>query len=77
MVSKISNAWYLLPIIFGIGGAFIAWFVNKDKKSKENSKMLRNFWILGIAVGIFYLLPILGQTVTLVNVIFPPLSLFT
>ena len=41
----LMNAWYLVPLIFGFLGGFIAWFMNKDHNPEKARKLL----IFGIA----------------------------
>ena len=44
IVEKVSNGWYILPLLLGIIGGLIAWVVNKDL----NPKKARGFMIFGI-----------------------------
>jgi len=46
MIEKVSSAWYLVPLFFGIIGGLIAWFVNKDRDPKK----ARNFLIFGFVL---------------------------
>lgn len=53
IVEKVSNGWYVLPLLLGIIGGLIAWVVNKDL----NPKKAREFMIFGIVwtiVGIAF-----------------------
>ncbi len=36
-----SGLWYLLPLIFGIIGAVIAWFIIKDNDPKKAGNCLK------------------------------------
>jgi hypothetical protein len=52
-VKNRSGLWYLLPIIFGIIGGVIAWFVIKD----DDPKKAKNCLYLGLvllAINIFF-----------------------
>jgi xanthine/uracil permease len=40
MQKQRSGLWYLLPIIFGIFGGIIAWFVIRDDDPKKASNCL-------------------------------------
>jgi hypothetical protein len=44
----VSGAWWLLPILLGWLGGFIAWIVNKD----NDPRMARNMLIVGIAISL-------------------------
>jgi uncharacterized Tic20 family protein len=44
----VSGAWWLLPILLGWLGGFIAWIVNKD----NDPKTARNMLIVGIAISL-------------------------
>jgi len=48
MAEKPSAIWYLLPILFGIIGAIIAYFVLKSR----SPKMAKNCLIIGIVLSI-------------------------
>jgi len=57
---RVSGAWYLLPLFFGIIGGIIAWAVNKDKDPKRARNLLifGLLWtfipiIIGIAVFLY------------------------
>ena len=40
---KVSNLWYLIPLVLGILGGLLAWFINKD----ANPKKAMNFLMFG------------------------------
>lgn len=45
---KVSSAWYLVPIFFGIIGGIIAWLIIKDddQKKAKNCLMIGLFMIV-------------------------------
>jgi 4-hydroxybenzoate polyprenyltransferase len=47
-----SGLWYLLPLIFGIIGGVIAWFVIKD----DDPKKAKNCFYLGLVLLIIEIL---------------------
>lgn len=50
MANKPSDAWYLAPILVGILGSGIMWYVLKDEKHESVPKMIKKSWILGIVL---------------------------
>ena len=65
---RVSGAWYLLPLFFGIIGGIIAWAVNKDKDPKRARNLLIfgllwTFVPLIIVIAVFfYTAPMLAPT---------------
>ncbi len=55
-MKKVSNWWYLFPIIFNIVGGLIAWILNR----KEDPKKARNFIIVGIIFLVTNIVIIVG-----------------
>lgn len=49
-VQAVSDAWYLVPILFAIIGGLIAYVVIKDKDSKKATNMI----IVGILSSILW-----------------------
>ncbi len=52
MSDKPSAAWYLAPILMGIVGSAIMWYVLKDEDHPDSKKMSRKGWIIGIALSV-------------------------
>ncbi len=55
-MKKVSNWWYLLPVIFTIAGGIIAWAVN----TKHDPKKAKNFLWVGIIFSVLYVVVIMG-----------------
>ena len=49
-MTKPSAAWYVVPIILGIIGSIIMWYILKDEN--DSAKMIRKGWIIGIIITI-------------------------
>jgi len=54
MSDKPSAAWYLAPILMGIIGSVIMWFVLKDEDHPDSPKMIRKGWIIGIVLTLLH-----------------------
>jgi len=50
MDEKPSTAWYLAPILMGIIGSAIMWYVLKDENHPDSPKMVEKGWVIGIAL---------------------------
>jgi len=50
MGEKPSTAWYLAPILMGIIGSAIMWYVLKDENHPDSPKMVEKGWVIGIAL---------------------------
>ncbi len=50
MGEKPSAAWYLAPILMGIIGSAIMWYVLKDEDHPDSPKMVEKGWVIGIAL---------------------------
>lgn len=61
---KVSNWWYVVPILLGIIGGLVAWLVNKDR----NPKKAKRFLILGIVLPIIYIIVYIGIFASIVLV---------
>lgn len=65
--TKPTAGWYIAPILLGIIGSVIMWFVLKDENHPESPKMIKKGWIIGIVLTIlcygwmipFLILPLL------------------
>jgi len=71
--SKVSNYWYLVPILFGWLGGVIGFF---GVRGRDENKARNLFLVgIGVSVGVF----VLGITVDSVNsgTLIPPLSFLT
>ncbi len=55
MSDKPSAAWYLAPILLGIIGSAIMWFVLKDNSHPDSPKMIRKGWIIGIVLLLIHI----------------------
>jgi len=53
--TKPSAGWYIAPILLGIIGSGIMWFVLKDENHPESPKMIKKGWIIGIILTILEL----------------------
>jgi len=65
---KPSNFWYLLPILFGIIGGIIGYFVVKNR----DKKMATNLLIAGIIISVISLLLLLPLSVLFYYGLFAP-----
>ncbi len=54
MSDKPSAAWYLAPILLGIIGSAIMWFVLKDEDHPDSPKMVKKGWIIGIVLTVLH-----------------------
>ena len=73
MVSKVSNWWYLVPIIAGLFGGIVAYFAIRPRDKKK----AKNLLYVGIAIFIItvgYQGLALGLQIGALN-IFTPLSM--
>jgi len=52
MADKPSAAWYLAPIVMGIIGSAIMWYVLKDEDHPDSPKMVKKGWIIGIVLTV-------------------------
>ncbi len=50
MSDKPSAAWYLAPIVLGIIGSAIMWYVLKDEDHPDSPKMVKKGWVIGIVL---------------------------
>jgi len=57
-MKKISNWWYLLPVIFNIIGGIIAWAANK----KHDPKKAKSFLLVGIILFVLCIVVIIGSS---------------
>ncbi len=73
--SKVSNYWYIVPILFGWIGGVIGFFAVRGRDEKKG----RNLFLVGLAtsIGVFVIgLSVSGQ-LDLGTIISSPLSLLT
>ena len=68
MGEKPSTAWYLAPILMGIIGSAIMWYVLKDENHPDSPKMVEKGWVIGIA------LTLIQVAITLITVVLIPLA---
>ncbi len=59
MGEKPSTAWYLAPILMGIIGSAIMWYVLKDENHPDSPKMVEKGWIIGIALTLITIVLVL------------------
>ncbi len=52
MSDKPSAAWYLAPILLGIIGSAIMWYVLKDEDHPDSPKMVKKGWVIGIILTV-------------------------
>jgi len=52
MSDKPSAAWYLAPILMGIVGSAIMWYVLKDEDHSDSPKMIKKGWVIGIVLTV-------------------------
>ncbi len=52
MSDKPSAAWYLAPILMGIVGSGVMWYVLKDEDHPDSPKMIRKGWVIGIILTV-------------------------
>jgi len=56
MSDKPSAAWYLAPILMGIIGSAIMWYVLKDEDHPDSPKMVKKGWVIGIVLTVIPLI---------------------
>jgi len=61
MGEKLSPAWYLAPIVMGIIGSAIMWYVLKDEDHPDSPKMIEKGWVIG---GVLTLIAIVASVIS-------------
>jgi len=54
-MGKPSAALYLIPVLLGIVGSVIMWFILKDEEDPSAPKMIKKGWIIGIILTLLSL----------------------
>lgn len=49
---SVSNVWYLLPMLFGLVGSIIVWFVVKGRDRKKAKEIAIVGFVLGVMIEI-------------------------
>ena len=52
----LSPAYYLIPILNGLLGSIILWWILKDDEHPRAPKIIRNGWIIGFVMLIAHLI---------------------
>ena len=62
MSEKPTAAWYLAPILMGVIGSVIMWYVLKDEEHPDAAKMVKKGWVIGMVlffIGVVSWIPFL------------------